>query len=82
MQKSHTQAVQCKVVMHPDRSVTRCLVCPILADGLGPALCLPDCRTTEQIHIPHIHRQHLAKLGGGIPYDDPTHIFYPLFVIH
>lgn len=45
--RSHTQAAQCKVVMPPDGSVTRCLVCPAAADGSGPALCLPDCSTTE-----------------------------------
>lgn len=34
--RSHTQAAQCKVVMPPDGSVTRCLVCPAAADGSGP----------------------------------------------
>lgn len=81
IQDSRTQASQCKVVMHLDGSVTRCLVCPTVADVPGPALCLPDCSTTEQIHIPHIHRQHLASLCGRTLYDNVTHIFYAQFVI-
>lgn len=78
---SHTQAAQCKVVMHPDGSVTRCLVCPAAADGPGPALCLPDCCTTERIRIPHIHRQQSALLCRRILYEGLTHIFFPQFVI-
>lgn len=67
--------------MHPDRSVTRCLVCPAAADGPGPALCLPDCCTTERIRIPHIHRQQSALLCRRILYEGLTHIFFPQFVI-
>lgn len=67
--------------MHPDGSVTRCLVCPAAADGPGPALCLPDCCTTERIRIPHIHRQQSALLCRRILYEGLTHIFFPQFVI-
>lgn len=58
--RSHTQAAQCKVVMPPDGSVTRCLVCPAAADGSGPALCLPDCSTTEAAS----HSPTSTLLGG------------------
>ena len=60
--------------MHPDWSVTRCLVCSTVADGLGLALCLCDCCTTEQIHKSHIHRQRSALLRGRILYDGPKNI--------
>lgn len=63
---------QCKVVMHPDRSVTRCLVCPAVADGPGLSSLSTDCCTTEKIHIPQIQRQHSALLCAGILYD--THL--------